>query len=154
MTRRVALKPAAILLILGIFLAFPWLSGYTFLQYMKMKHSVTIHGFWYPSYFPIGKFYVRQLNADWKDDFRIQSGTLEVQYNPFLFSISRGGVSLKGRDLEVSVKKLNSNLKVKGPFVVNRFDAKLELRPRAEPFIHSLEIDSPVIQFKINGQSA
>jgi len=153
-TRHPAKKRSILLLIIGIYAVFPWLSGHTFLQYMKVRHNVSITGFWFPSYFPIGGFHISHLRAEWKQDFQILSGELDVRYNPFLFSISRGGVSLKGREMEVSVKKVNANLKTKSPFTINRFDAELELRPNAEPFIHSLEIDSPVIQFKISGQSA
>lgn len=151
--RRTSVKTTALLFAVGIFLAFPWLNGYSFLQYMKIKHHIDVHGFWYPSYLPLGKFYVRNLRASWKDDFQILSGKLEVQYDPFLFSVSRGGVLLEGRDLEVTVKKINPNVKIKGPFTVDRVDIALELRPNAEPLIQKFEIDSPVIQFKITGNT-
>ena len=151
MTSRPPKKFAVLFLVIGIYAAFPWMNGYIFLQYMKIKHGVVIQGNWIPSYFPLGRFHIYHLHANWKERFQILSGELEVRYNPFLLSASKGNVSFSGHELEVSMKKEIGKLNVKGPFFVRQFHAELELMPGAEPFIHSLEIDSPVIQFKISG---
>ena len=152
MTNRRSKKFFILFLIIGIYAALPWVSGLAFLQYMKTQHGVAIQGNWFPSYFPLGRFHIYHLRANWKDRFQILSGNLEVHYHPFLFSVSRGNLSIAGQELEVAMKKETGKINIKGPFVVRRFNADLELKSGSEPIIHSIEIDSPVIQFKISGK--
>ncbi len=128
--------------------AVSWVSVWT----VERRSGMIIHGSWRPSHWLPGHFQLNQVQMDWRDRFQVRSGQIKIDFDLLEFLFVKKFITIAGSDLQVELGKKYSHLSARRQIKIDRIEGSFELSSSGEPIVHSLEIESPEIQFNVKAK--
>ena len=120
------------------------------LHTVERRSGVTLRGGWRPAGWIPGHLRIQNVFLEWHDRLRVESGDLEIRSEePASLLFGKSKIVLSGRKLTVELGKKYAQAASSRRIHVDRVEAVVELAVSGEPVIHSLELESPEIQFHL-----
>ncbi|PIQ86277.1 MAG: hypothetical protein COV74_05275 [Candidatus Omnitrophica bacterium CG11_big_fil_rev_8_21_14_0_20_45_26] len=138
----------ALVIVISLYLGVVYLPVCFLLKELKTKPEIQISGWWVPTSFLPGKYRVISPKISWKEKFNLLSGEVQIALDQKKLFTTNQLITLSAKDITVQLDQDLSSFSPKHQFEIEHVKAVLEMVNFEDPVIHSIEIQSPELQFR------
>ena len=124
-------------------------AGYWVLKRLEAKAGAPFQALFLPHLWKPG-FTLKNSRFEWREDFEVQSGTIEVRYDfGSLLPGQRLRIRIKGSGVKVRLSKALAESQGAEEVRIERVEADLAFSRKGPPEIFNFDIQSPELQFRL-----
>lgn len=124
-------------------------AGFVALKKLEKKAGAPVRGIFLP-YFCLPIFRLKDPKFDWQGLFQVQSGSIQVRYDPFfLIPGWKFRVRITGGDLRVRLSGKLAEEQGFSEIKVDRVVADFALRDEGPPEVYWFDVQSKQMQFRL-----